>query len=1596
MTEGISVRGLGHQILSKELYQEVLIISDMYDLNEYMALDLLCTAQIQLAQHPGLTRGLVAVLLYYDGRKALVTSFRQLVQARKGVSWRLEITEGIVKQVTEYVDQLMNNGVFTRILEILKNMDVNKEIDLLQRNRALGNPKHHRQVLDLYEDIRQQLAEIIYMWSAQTGLPRTPAISLISYLRTLKTEEDSSGGIDNVSLTLIMALLYGLDLSVLNDREDGEAIVQMLPLISEPGLMEALLSELVPKDKWECEGLQAIALLAVGECLATMRLLPHNQSLKIAQHEDIYTDTAIRFNVFDYLNRTVLKNELNYKNKFFYHRIHTLLTDILLLMPNKIKELKVQADEASRTLMAYAQEGLDGPSNLPRHYEQFLYCIARLYSKDSMKLELMLEYWCPSEISQQAYQYRTTPKSVSLFKFVRLAGDMMPPNLFVPYINMLSSLSSCPKSALYCFNLLKQNSAAHITMISWDHFFATFNRYMSNLRQETPPVTDTVYRHKNFHRGITQSELQGLHAVLGLIKTVADNDSFSRIALCEHPIWSPLTVLLGLVSCPVPIPLKAALLSTLASLSKSPETTAQMWNNLEASQILVTIPSTSSYQPRGIQTELDEIESRMEEYQLTRGLLELLDVLTETGIPRTLGAGPRKPGFDPYLTFIINSVFLKFHTRGYKNMEEKWQVAKACLKLFDKFLVQYNPQQSDFPIANQTMEFNPPPGFHIMIQMNTKSQFLDLILDILDESCNTFDLYTKFIGKDHLEECALYCLKILNRALTLQPKFCTLMSSSTCTILLSTLPKLLLNLNPRTSKPDYVLKISKYVGYQSFLPEHAYVAVKILLQVTQQPSIHAQIMQILLSYSEIDIEIRYGFVLCLDADEDWREQSDDDIITTTKETILSLLKQCLAHTAPNFAHYLFGFDVNSDVSKTTFQYPGILGFPRTCIHSLFNILNVGIMKSEKLKPSLKEATYSMLYALCENPRTYGPVLKFIKQNQNFFAHHILAIDTHVTDSNVMTGESVKHSGFMPSEMNQMSWLLKTLAVDQKVCAITNQIFYLKTLMKLLVGFPEIVENKDKEIIDNSELYQSAINGSVLKRVNFLKNLLMKFDSQVEIIPCPTWTYFENSFMEKLITSCETGTPRLINIKRLHVALIEELTGASYMQGPASSQRQLILQEIQKVLAYAIHVNNVRKHEASIIKFMDAWRQLVQIIFLTLPDDLMTLEEQQILLVEFIQIILDKVMESPTHPEVANLISAVLLILMESLRKAHVKSLLRMKVVGPDDIGKVYAQNLIYSDTPTLKVMLQKILRWLLNSDVAAQRLRVNLYGTLLSFLHLITYEPEEKDEPLPETSFYVSRLDNNPEEERGDDRSFIIEAILKLFGDKLIEVMCHDCVGGHDICKMLAMSNVNKFISLKLQVNWVTFMATKGFLKYLIESILNSDNDLKAMLETVPDSLRAIYLYDTKMALIVCMASTRIGAEVLVEQRVLSCFSNMKVFDEYPTVDRLNCNVMEDILPSVSSRYQQILFPVLNLCDALLVSLGIDNRAAVAQIINFLLSHLELIENVLQQGRPNMPAPILQELALITGKFCFNIFFKIFYHFNYLTLPIFRLDLLQR
>ena len=206
-------------------------------------------------------------------------------------------------------------------------------------NRALGPPKHHRQVLDLYEEIRQMLAFIIFNYSAQCGLQRTTTCKLIKLLSKYKPTE-ARGEIDNVTTTLQFSLLYALDLSVIQKREDGEEVVQKLPIINDPDFIDMVIEQL--STEWDCPGLYALTLFTMGLAIGTIRMAPQNlypNTTRVIDQDELLVDKALQLptcNVFDFLQYTFMRNDIVFKTEFFYRRLHHIFTDFIEIMHSKV------------------------------------------------------------------------------------------------------------------------------------------------------------------------------------------------------------------------------------------------------------------------------------------------------------------------------------------------------------------------------------------------------------------------------------------------------------------------------------------------------------------------------------------------------------------------------------------------------------------------------------------------------------------------------------------------------------------------------------------------------------------------------------------------------------------------------------------------------------------------------------------------------------------------------------------------------------------------------------------------------------------------------------------------------------------------------------------------------------------------------------------------------------------------------------------------------------------------------------------------------------------------------------------------------------
>lgn len=103
------------------LVEEALTLSDLFALSEISSVELLLEAEEQMPYFYGYNRGLTAILLYYDAKKIYLNNLRTLTLTRKGRTWEFDesISPEVTNMNTEFVDNLIQNGLITKILSLL-------------------------------------------------------------------------------------------------------------------------------------------------------------------------------------------------------------------------------------------------------------------------------------------------------------------------------------------------------------------------------------------------------------------------------------------------------------------------------------------------------------------------------------------------------------------------------------------------------------------------------------------------------------------------------------------------------------------------------------------------------------------------------------------------------------------------------------------------------------------------------------------------------------------------------------------------------------------------------------------------------------------------------------------------------------------------------------------------------------------------------------------------------------------------------------------------------------------------------------------------------------------------------------------------------------------------------------------------------------------------------------------------------------------------------------------------------------------------------------------------------------------------------------
>lgn len=244
--------------------------------------------------------------------------------------------------------------------------------------------------------------------------------------------------------------------------------------------------------------------------------------------------------------------------------------------------------------------------------------------------------------------------------------------------------------------------------------------------------------------------------------------------------------------------------------------------------------------------------------------------------------------------------------------------------------------------------------------------------------------------------------------------------------------------------------------------------------------------------------------------------------------------------------------------------PGVLGTPRTCLHSVLDILGEGLdtphgPAAVENTPRLAELCFKLVYALCQNLETSDACIRYLRTSHNFFQSHLVHLPFVLPEKST---NEVKENNLC--KMNQQSWLLKTIATELRMTAQTRQRSHVQQLLSLLLVEPsdtyyQRFSGGTLSSFEDNGMSRSVLGSKGRKIMEFLDSI--DFTHEVPAPLHSVLNYFEPAITEAVITSCDESSedsPFLYtNLRRLYKRLMNEL---EVVQGPATeAQKNMLVQ-----------------------------------------------------------------------------------------------------------------------------------------------------------------------------------------------------------------------------------------------------------------------------------------------------------------------------------------------------------------------------------------------------------------------------------------------------
>ncbi|PWN29407.1 hypothetical protein BDZ90DRAFT_216572 [Jaminaea rosea] len=631
-------------------------------------------------------------------------------------------------------------------------------------------------------------------------------------------------------------------------------------------------------------------------------------------------------------------------------------------------------------------------------------------------------------------------------------------------------------------------------------------------------------------------------------------------------------------------------------------------------------------------------------------------------------------------------------------------------------------------------------------------------------------------------------------------------------------------------------------------------------------------------------------------------------------------------------------------------------------------LEQGVPSLLETHPALAERTLALLLNLCTHPYTTSCTLRYLRTQEdfwakqlrnNFFAYTVPVErglhpqeDEETSSTRLARGQLVFADGrstqtsvdALISSLNARQHLLSGVAIELHGLVTAGMQSQAAHLVGALYGTGLVLsrgrlEDGDEDFDESAEDFMQAQASAVADRDVGMRllTLLQSFDFE--------WHDERDGLASQLVMLRDldvsqakappTAGGRQFDISKTIALLAFARRELERMGELGDARRRANFDAEAAIVLQHVSARNAHRAVAKCRRSaLASWRN-VQDLVLAHGEFLLRPEAQPLVVFDSLSALLPRLDGAAPEedPVLADLAAGAILSLLTSLRRHRAQAPVGAGLTDELPIDRLLS---------TLAALTGAILR--AGTSVSA---RGNLYSALINYLQLVRAAANTNqggeyplgasgDSLVGDDSFSYADGESLIGSSMGGASAYgggdyqqpssldsRTRTFLAQHAERLVPVLARDALDAPDVWRTVAFTLLDRLCALESTGRSksgrspvvLDILTRHGYLKSFVARLRDMDLPLQSILRPDPPSLNALYVYEAKLAFFGRLASSRRGAERLLEAKLFDTLCQADFLAARPEEDQDFVD-LESFLPAATERYAALLTPALQVAVA--------------------------------------------------------------------------------